>query len=421
MATQRSKVLCLVVFLFVIAACGQWEARAAEPGKDASYLKLKVITNSIGMKLVRIPAGEFMMGSRESVEELDKAYAKYGADCQWFKHEHPRHRVKISKSFFMGMHEVTVDQFRQFVRDTDYKTDGEKDGKGGVGWNEEKGKSERHSRYTWRNTGFKQDDNQPVVFISWNDAVAFCKWLSGKEKQKYRLPTEAEWEYACRAGTTTRYHSGNDPEGLVRVGNVGDATLKARIPPTPWALAGKDGYVFTAPVGQFQSNAFGLYDMHGNVWEWCADWYGEAYYAKCPSVDPKGPASAKHRVLRGCSWGYRPSYLRSAVRSRDLPDTRYFDVGFRVITTVVLPKNSIRRFCQPIGHASIQVGHLSKKETTGIELEAASRREVNSSAKNLSPGRLVQLWQTVATPPINRHDEDADQSCSTTTCPMIFR
>ena len=130
-----------------------------------------------------------------------------------------------------------------------------------------------------------------MVNVSWNDAVAFCKWLSKKEGKTYRLPTEAEWEYACRAGTTTRYYSGDDPETLAKVGNVADAALKAKFPDWKYTIKANDGYVFTAPVGKFKPNAFGLYDMHGNAWQWCADWYGADYYATSPLDDPTGPDS----------------------------------------------------------------------------------------------------------------------------------
>ena len=132
-----------------------------------------------------------------------------------------------------------------------------------------------------------------MVNVSWNDAIAFCNELSELEGLKpyyqsgagcrrdgdgYRLPTEAEWEYACRAGTTTRYQSGDDPETLAAVGNIADGTAKAKYPLWTWAIAAQDGYVYTAPVGRFRPNAFGLYDMHGNVWEWCWDWYEADYY-----------------------------------------------------------------------------------------------------------------------------------------------
>ena len=128
-----------------------------------------------------------------------------------------------------------------------------------------------------------------MVNVSWNDAVAFCKWLSKKEGKTYRLPTEAEWEYACRAGTTTRYYSGDDPETLAKVGNVADAAFKAKFPDWEYTIKANDGYVFTAPVGKFKPNAFGLYDMHGNAWQWCADWYGEEYYAHVARRRPNWP------------------------------------------------------------------------------------------------------------------------------------
>ena len=120
-----------------------------------------------------------------------------------------------------------------------------------------------------------------------------------KENKSYRLPTEAEWEYACRAGTTTRYFSGDDPETLAKVGNVADGTYKATFPQDKFTIKASDGYVFTAPVGQFKSNAFGLYDMHGNAWQWCADWCGDDYYGKSPADDPKGPHTGDVRDSGG--------------------------------------------------------------------------------------------------------------------------
>ena len=150
-----------------------------------------------------------------------------------------------------------------------------------------------------------------MVNVSWNDAVAFCKWLSRKEGKTYRLPTEAEWEYACRAGTTTRYYSGDDPETLAKVANVADATAKAKFPDWKWTIKASDGYVFTAPVGQFKPNAFGLYDMHGNAWQWCADWYGKDYYGKSPVDDPKGPDTGDCPCPSGRFLGQRADRFRS--------------------------------------------------------------------------------------------------------------
>ncbi len=149
------------------------------------------------------------------------------------------------------------------------------------------------------------------------------------EGKSYRLPTEAEWEYACRAGTTTRYWCGDDPEGLAAVANVADATAKAKFP--DWnTIRASDGYVFTSPVGSFRPNAFGLYDMHGNACQWCADWYDKHYYAASPPDDPKGHDSGSNRVHRGGSWNNRAGGCRSADRNGIAPGVRASDLGFRV-------------------------------------------------------------------------------------------
>ena len=243
--------------------------------------------------------------------------------------------MRITKPFYLGTYHVTRGQFRQFVTDTGYKTDAEKGEKpGAFGWDPDKKEFGFNEKYSWRNAGFEQTDEHPVVNVSWNDAVAFCKWLSRKEGKTYRLPTEAEWEYACRAGTTTRYYSGDDPETLAKVGNVADAAAKAKFPDWKYTIKASDGYVFTAPVGKFKPNAFGLYDMHGNAWQWCADWYGAEYYAASPADDPTGPDSGDDRVLRGGSWFDGPDVSRSASRFGITPDDRFdFCTGFRVART----------------------------------------------------------------------------------------
>ena len=303
----------------------------AEPPKD--------FTNSIGMKFKLIPAGEFMMGSRESAEELTAAFQKYESllIASDFEDEHPRHAVRITKPFYLGSYEVTVGQFRQFVEKTSYETEGERDGEGstGYGYNEEENKFERNPDYTWQDPGWPQTDAHPVLNVSWNDAVAFCEWLSRKEGKTYRLPTEAEWEFACRAGTTTRHHNGDDPEELVRVGNVADAAARAKLGVLTWGVSSRDGYVFTAPVGHFASNAWGLHDMHGNVSEWCSDWYdskyyGSDYYENTPTDDPPGPSPGSLRVNRGGSWNYYPGGCRSAYRGGYTPGDRSYNLGFRV-------------------------------------------------------------------------------------------
>jgi formylglycine-generating enzyme len=289
------------------------------------------------MKLVLIPAGEFMMGSGESAQDMVAFFnATYGTDLkpESFKDEHPQHRVRITRAFYLGACHVTCGQFRRFVEDSGYKTEAENGAHpGAFGWNAQEKQFEFSERYSWRRLGFQQTDEHPVVNVSWNDAKAFCRWLSAKEGKTYRLPTEAEWEYACRAGTTTRYSSGDDPETLADVANVADAAAKAQFPDWKHTLRASDGYAFTSPVGQFRPNAFGLYDMHGNARQWCADWYGEEYYAVSPTDDPKGPDSGKDRVLRGGSWDYRPYVARSAFRYWVTPAYRPNFTGFRVART----------------------------------------------------------------------------------------
>jgi formylglycine-generating enzyme required for sulfatase activity len=275
-----------------------------------------VLTNSIDAKLALIPAGEFLMGSRLRDDQAE-------AD------EKPQHRVRITQPFYLGVTEVTRRQFCVFVDKTGYQTEAEKDGKGGWGWSEETRDLEQNPRYTWRSPGFEQTDEHPVVNVSWNDARAFIAWLTRKEGRSYRLPTEAEWEYACRAGTTTRYFCGDDPESLAAVGNIADGTLKARYPKLG-TIRARDGYIYTAPVGRFQPNAFGLYDLHGNVWEWCSDGYDGRYYEASPLEDPPGPAGASLRVNRGYGWIGNPRHCRSADRSSDPPEHRNCMLGFRL-------------------------------------------------------------------------------------------
>ena len=305
--------------------------------------------NSLGMQFVLIPSGDFMMGSDETTEVLAKDFPLLEQKrFDELVDEAPVHKVRISKPFYLGQHEVTIAQFRRFIEASGYKPESEADGTGGYGYNrdydpEKSARGDafegRDPRYSWRNPGFVQGDEHPVVNVSWNDAQALVRWLSEKEGVKYRLPTEAEWEYAARAGTNTRYHSGNDVQGLLKVANLFDADAAKNWP--KWqahALAGHDGHAFTAPVGSLEANAFGLYDMHGNVWEWCADWYGEDYYAKSPLNDPSGPETGNVRVRRGGSWHTWPLYARSAYRNLNSAETRYTLVGIRLVREAGISK-----------------------------------------------------------------------------------
>jgi formylglycine-generating enzyme len=295
--------------------------------------KDREITNSIGMKLVLIPAGRFMMGGTESAEELVKAFAAYKRQPEFFKDEYPQHQVRITKPFYMGKYEVTVGDFKKFVQDTGYKTEAETDGQGGWGFDPKTGQCDgRYVQFNWRNPGFPQTDDHPVVNVTWRDAVEFCKWLSSKEQKTYRLPTEAEWEYACRAQTTTRYNYGDDPDELDTVANVLDAKGRTTFPHVQELnfLRG-DKPKFTLPVGGKKANQFGLYDMHGNVWEWCSDWHGEDYYSKSPIDDPTGPETGGRRVRRGGAWNSFPLWARASFRNWNTPQSRCVNLGFRAV------------------------------------------------------------------------------------------
>ncbi len=319
-----------------------FSAAAAKAGQEAwaKYLGRNVVEkNSLGMDLVLLPPGTFRMGS--TAAQID-AVLKFDSNAkrEQFADEQPQHTVQLTKPFRLGATEVTVGQFRRFVTATGYQTEAEKDGEGGYGWNATTEQFEgRKPEYTWKNTGFAQTDNHPVVNVSWNDAQAFVEWLSRDEGLTYRLPTEAEWEYACRAGTTGLWWHGDDPEGLGTSGNVADGTGKAR-----WGknyanisyIAARDGDAFTATVVRSsRTNPFGLSDMHGNVLEWCGDWYDAEFYGKVSgtAVDPFNANPANLRVHRGGSWDLSARLTRSATRYRNTPDNRDNNYGFRVSRT----------------------------------------------------------------------------------------
>ena len=228
------------------------------------------------MELVLVPAGEFKMGSPAGEKERQAC-------------ETPVHKVKITRPFYMGKFEVTNAQYRRF-------------------------RPGHRSRYL-------DAGDRPALWVSWYDANAFCRWLSKKASRTVRLPTEAQWEYACRAGTTTRFYTGDRISGHMN---------SADLPKAAWYGANAKGS--SKPVGKLKPNAFGLYDMHGNAWEWCGDWYGADYYRKSPGKDPAGPKTGAVKVLRGGCWFYWTTYYcRSAHRYRYRPDAREPVIGFRVV------------------------------------------------------------------------------------------
>jgi formylglycine-generating enzyme required for sulfatase activity len=299
-------------------------------GEKAPKERVVDLGGGVKMGLVLIPAGTFTMGSTEA--EIKAVLAKWpqGKE-QRFADEKPAHKVTISKAFWMGKHEVTVGQFRRFADASGYKTDAET----GTGSKDAvvaaEGKAGMGDYPSWRNPHFRQADEHPVVCVSWNDARAFADWLNATDKAKpagsrYRLPTEAEWEYACRAGTTTWYQWGDDPDKGKGWCNAADLTLK-RMGHDMTVFNWEDGFQETAPVGSFKANAFGLHDMHGNVWEWCQDWYGP--YKQGDQTDPTGPETGEARVVRGGVG--EPWSCRSAVRGRAPSDGWGGSVGVRLV------------------------------------------------------------------------------------------
>jgi len=254
----------------------------------------KTFTNSIGMQFVKVEAGSFMMGSeRANLSDEIIAEKEYLRDGDW--DEHPVHQVSISNPLYVGIYQVTNLQFEEFQHEH----------------NEIRGKF-----------GFSKEDDEAVVFVDWNDANNFCKWLSDKEGKSYRLPTEAEWEYVCRAGTTTHYHTG-DTLPVEFHKNVGESWYPDN------ARSRGTEEIMPLHVGKTTPNAWGIYDMHGNVEEWCQDWYGP--YESQSQVDPIGRDGGLYRVTRGGSHSTLLCYLRSANRMGAVPEDKSWYIGFRVV------------------------------------------------------------------------------------------
>ncbi|HSE98619.1 MAG TPA: formylglycine-generating enzyme family protein [Blastocatellia bacterium] len=246
-------------------------------------------------EVVLIEAGPFLMGS-DRIGDAEK----------------PVHRIYLD-GYYIGKFEVTNAQFKAFcdatgypVPDAEWSPDGER---------------------TASDLGEKPA--HPVVGINWEDAVAYCRWLSQSTGKNYRLPTEAEWEKAALGGLEGSKYPWGDEEydagGRYRA-NGGSDSDNDRI-------RSKDGFLYTAPVGSFPPNGYGLYDMAGNVWEWCADFYDEGYYSRSPDTNPRGPDGGQKRVLRGGSWFGGPARLQCAARLWNYPLIRYASTGFRIAMT----------------------------------------------------------------------------------------
>ncbi len=247
-------------------------SNGSSPPKEPKLKPGDSLTNSLGMKFAWIPPGNFVMGSPVTEE------GRNGDETQ--------HKVTLTKGFFLGIYPVTQAVWKKVL-------------------------GNNPSRF--------QGDDFPVENVTWNDCQQFLRKLSAIEGHPYRLPTEAEWEYACRAGTITPFSFGEtiSTEQVNYNGNF------------PYAKGKKGVYrEKTTPIGSFPANAWGLFDMHGNVWEWCSDWYGD--YPQGEIIDPEGPFTGTQRSLRGGAFSNSAAYVRSASRDKDLPTYRIDYVGFRV-------------------------------------------------------------------------------------------
>lgn len=283
----------LTVALAVLASSCTSD-RSLEPPLTDDAPAVEIITNSLGMKLALIPAGEFAMGSPESEKGRE--------------HGERQHPVRITKPFYLGVFEVTQAEYEHLIGTNPSRFSPEGGGKKTV-------------------AGLKTDWF-PVESVSQEDAVEFCRQLSALPEEKaagrvYRLPTEAEWEYACRAGTTSPFHFGSRLNGQ-------EANCDGGF---PYGTTSRGPFLQRpTTVGSYAPNAFGLYDMHGNVCEWCSDWYDAEYYESSPESDPQGPSEATGGVIRGGGWSYNAGYCRSALRSGSVPTLRSNFLGFRVAT-----------------------------------------------------------------------------------------
>jgi len=257
-----------------------------------------------GPEMVVVPAGEFMMGSPES--ELGR-----------WDNEGPLHGVKFARPFCVGRHAVRRGQFAAFVSETTYKVEGGAQAWTGTEWKPD-------PNLSWRNPGFRQDDSHPVVCVNWNDARAYVAWLSEVTGQTYRLLTEAEWEYVARAGTATPFWWGSS----ITPANANYDGYKGGSFKGQWRKS-------TVPVGHFEANPWGLYNVHGNVWEWCEDiWHDNYNGAPADGSAWLHGGDASRRVIRGGSWYFFREFLRSAYRNRCSPDDRNHYLGFRVGRTL---------------------------------------------------------------------------------------
>ncbi len=307
---MRHLVAVVAPFLVIFGATHSAVAAAPDTFKDCDVCP----------EMVVIPAGQFMMGSPSDEE---------GRDVD----EGPVHRVQVP-SFALGKYEVTRGQFAAFVRATGYSA-------GGNCWVDKGGGDLRElASKNWRDPNFSQTDRDPVVCVNWNEAKAYVEWLGRETGERYRLPSESEWEYAARAGTTAARYWGNDPDAACTNANVADEFAKQNYSGFVHNYSGftihncRDGHVYTAAVGSFRANGFGLYDVLGNVWEWVEDCWIGSYVGALSNGDSWTTGDCDRRDVRGGSWYDHPGFVRAANRWRHGPVIRLTFTGFRVARTL---------------------------------------------------------------------------------------
>ena len=301
---------------YCIGGCNQLASFASYGPVSALDKRITYRIDGVEFNMVHIPAGSFKMGSEDEQADSD---------------EQPVHPVSL-KSFYMMETEVTRGLFKAFVNDSHYRTDAEKDAdKGCYAFLFDDNKWGWRAGSSWQSPGFEQTDQHPVVCISYNDAQAFVTWISKRLNLAFRLPSEAEWEYAATVGKAGRYFWGDDANTLCEYGNGTDQSKSPSGGGWKTKAECNDGYWFTAPVAHYKKNPNGLYDMAGNVLEWTQDCWNDSYSGAPNDGSAWKSGDCTRRVLRGGSWLDVPSNLRSAVRFRFNFSNRYFSLGFRLV------------------------------------------------------------------------------------------
>ena len=330
---MKNSIIVVYTLLFCVVSHAQTQVEEHDSQEIAT-----IVSELVG-DMVSIPAGSFEMGDLDSewyvyeepVNQVMDVSLRFVSQITSIpgdevplrrvlsiiqSYDRPVHRVTVP-AFKLGKHEVTVGQFRAFVVATGYRTDAERNAGGEEGCplllNAYYNKWDTTPGGSWRNPGYAIADSQPVVCVSWHDARAFIAWLNGKTGSNYRLPSDAEWEYAARAGSTTAYSWGDD------IGN--------NLANCDWC---GDRWDHTAPVGSFPANAWGLHDMHGNVWEWVQDCWNYSYEGAPTDGSAWTSGDCRQRVRRGGSWGNSNFELRSSFRSRGARTDRSNLIGFRL-------------------------------------------------------------------------------------------